>query len=218
MGCSIYAEYALEYRYLVRPDKYMFKVGLSIIDLGRMSYNRSVNSTTFKVNKDVFNLNVLSQIESVKELVDTLKVALEGITEVKEQNFSYSLPTKVVIQLDYHIWNNYYINFSPVLAVGGDSRRTDRLKNMSFYYLTPRIEKQKWGLSLPITYNSLSGVSGGAAFRWGPIYIGFDNLFSGIFEEGNLTRLNAFFGIKFQKLGDFTGKINSSGINQRRGG
>lgn len=201
---SIYTTVGLsvgsEYYYSPNPDRYKLKFGLSVLDIGRMKFARSENSVDLNVDLDYLDLNTFYGVKSLNSFSDTLENKMSGVSFNEQETFYVSLPTRLGFQADYYIARNFYLNFSTFIALTDPARSVDRVKNWNRYYLTPRLENEKIGVGLPVSYNEVSDLNIGFYFRWGPLYFGSDNLLYSLVQGGEVKGMNAFFGIKFHKL------------------
>ncbi len=197
---SIASSFGLEYRFFAQNSHYKFKLGLALLDLGRISYTGSLNSGEYVANNQDIPLDKFRKAGSLAVLGDTLNNVLQKTSELPIREFDIDLPTRFAVQTEYHVTREYYVNFSAYLALKGSQRDFEKTKNFSSYVITPRYERAKWGLQIPISYNSLAGVMPGVSARFGPVYVGSENLLRGIFQSGNVQRLNVFLGFKWSRF------------------
>lgn len=160
-------------------NKYKLKVGLSVTDIGGIKYSRWDYSKDFVINGIVYG-----------EMFEEAGVDFEEVYKTMEQNdafdidkntpevYKMSLPTAVSMQVDYNIYKGLYLNFTPYIALKR-GYNTHTFTNLS---LTPRYETSLFGISVPVQYNSMTGVSVGTGLRLGPIWVGSNNLLSTFFK------------------------------------
>ena len=165
---------------------YRFKVGVSLLDLGKLSYETNNKSFRYDMTGKVINLNDLSSIEKLPQAE-----RLAGKT------FSSSLPTTLNVNLDYRFVDGFYLNLSSQLNMVPKNEYNAHYAND--FVLTPRYETH-WGNGifgafLPISYNEVSGFNAGAAFHVGPLVFGSRSVFGNLF--GTAKELNAFVGFRF---------------------
>ena len=168
---------------------YRFKVGVSLLDLGKLSYETNNKSFRYDMTGKVINLNDLSSIEKLPQAE-----RLAGKT------FSSSLPTTLNVNLDYRFVDGFYLNLSSQLNMVPKNEYNARYAND--FVLTPRYETH-WGNGifgafLPISYNEVSGFNAGAAFHVGPLVFGSRSVFGNLF--GTAKELNAFVGFRFGNI------------------
>lgn len=166
---------------------YNFKVGVSLLDLGRLSYTTNKESFTYQlINQDI---NLKNMQESLDRLSSGLKTNLEG------EKFNSSLPTTLNINADYRFAEGVYLNLSTQLNVVSKNEYNARYAND--ITLTPRWENYTFGVYLPISYNSVSALTVGPAFRVGPLTFGSHSILSNLLTNKSAKELNFFFGVRF---------------------
>jgi len=174
---------------------------VALLDLGKLNYSRSGNSGEYQFSGRDIPINRFRDLESLDAFGDSLKSTF-GVDESFRNDFKLSLPTQFAIQADYHVIKNYYLNFSSYLAIRGEERKVDETKNATSYILTPRLEKKKWGITLPIIYSTFTGFSTGASFRIGPFYIGSKNLIAALIKGDEIETVNVYAGFKVSRLSE----------------
>ncbi|MFA6950348.1 MAG: DUF5723 family protein [Lentimicrobiaceae bacterium] len=161
---------------LLRPDqdKYKLRVGISLLDLGRVKYSKSYYSQDFTADVRDWDLSQVN-IETIKDLNDTLVNRFNLDPNAKE-TFLMRMPTALSIQVDYNLAKDFYINFSPYFAL---RKGTDIISKTHYYTsfsLTPRYDLKWFGAALPIQADEFGRVRAGLAFRLGPVWIGSNSL------------------------------------------
>jgi len=169
---------------------YRFKVGVALLDLGKLSYETNNKSYRYNlVNQDI-NLN------DIQKSFD----AIPRPEELKGTSFSSSLPTTLNINLDYRFIDGLYLNLSSQLNMVPKNEYNARYAND--FVLTPRYETHwgngVFGAFLPISYNEVSGFNTGAAFHVGPLVFGSRSILGNLI--GSSKELNAFVGIRFGNI------------------
>ena len=170
---------------------YRFKVGVSLLDLGRLSYETNRNSYAYNlVNKSI----KLNDIEKALKEADLRPKELGGTT------FKSSLPTTLNVNLDYRFVDGVYLNFSSQLNMVPKNEYNAYYGND--FVLTPRYETHwgggVFGAYLPISYNSVSSLNAGVALQVGPLVLGSRSVFGNLI--GTAKELNAFVGLRFGNI------------------
>jgi len=209
-------------RYLVRKDKnkYLLKIGVSLLDIGRLKYKKEYNSydlaadftpdylTRYKTGDNSVPENTywldadkasFSFLEYVN-FVDTLNqryLTNRGV-EKDEDNLEYftmSLPSALSLQIDVKVYRRLYVNLTSYTGLNQASSHIPSSHFISNYSITPRYE-QKWlTVSIPVQYNQYKKLSVGLGLRTAFVYIGVNNLFSAIIKDSY--SLNIYMGAKF---------------------
>jgi len=169
---------------------YRFKVGVALLDLGKLSYQTNNKSYRYDlVNQDI-------NLKDIQKSFD----AIPRPEELKGTSFSSSLPTTLNINLDYRFIDGLYLNLSSQLNMVPKNEYNARYAND--FVLTPRYETHwgngVFGAFLPISYNEVSGFNTGAAFHVGPLVFGSRSILGNLI--GSSKELNAFVGIRFGNI------------------
>jgi outer membrane protein OmpA-like peptidoglycan-associated protein len=218
----------LNYRYnmdgqkdLERKDKnkYLLKVGVSILDIGRLRYQKHYNSQDFSAN---FTPDYIDRYNSQNNNIPTNTHWMEiegsdfgfppfvnfsdtvyqrmiedrGIEPVagNEEKFTVRLPTALSLQVDVNIVKGLYVNLTTFTALHQGFSKTGNSHYMSNYSITPRYEHKWFSVMLPIYYNQYQKINLGLGLRLAFIYIGANNLFKSVFSD--TYGVNFYLGVK----------------------
>lgn len=176
--------------------KYKLRVGLAVVDLGRINYanDRYVRASTLARNASV-QLGSLDTL-SYRDLahVDWLVNQLAG-TQNTVRSFKSRLPHTLNLNVDYRVRGHYYVsalwnqNLLSKYAIG--------IRTFSGLSIIPRFEKQKVEFALPLAIaDDYRRLRVGAMLRVGPAFIGSDNL-GGVFSAGTTTGYDLYAGAAF---------------------
>ena len=209
-------------RYRVRKDKtkYLFKVGVSILDVGRLKYQKMDNSFNMSVtstqdylrrydNQDnsipssTYWMDVRKSSFSYlryTEFVDTLyNRYLNGQGVEKDESdpgyFKMKLPTSVSFQADWKVYRRYFLNFTSFTALTESFSKNPNSHYISIYSLTARYENKWITVAVPATLNQYKKIDVGLGIRTPFFYIGINNFLSSMFKDRH--SLNIYFGAKF---------------------
>jgi outer membrane protein OmpA-like peptidoglycan-associated protein len=92
------------------------------------------------------------------------------------ETYKMNLPTAFSTQIDYHVWQGFYVNQTNYLAFGFKSD-ANKVHDFTTVSITPRWENKIVGVFIPISYNSLMGMRTGMGLRLGPISIGTSSVY-----------------------------------------
>jgi outer membrane protein OmpA-like peptidoglycan-associated protein len=218
----------MKYRYnmdgekdLERKDqnKYLLKVGVSVLDIGRLRYTKAYNSQDFSAaftpdylaryasgNNNVPENTHWMDMEEVKfgfppyvNMADTIYRRGnndQGIEtgENNEEEFTIKLPTSVSVQIDVNIVKGLYVNLTTFTGLNQGISDARNSHYMSNYSITPRYEHKWFAVMVPVQYNQFQKMNVGLGIRAAFIYFGVNNLFSGLFDDPY--GVNAYFGVK----------------------
>ncbi len=159
---------------------YSWKIGASLMDIGSNAYKASAYSGSFSnLNPNISDTALASKLNGVKTiegLRDTMATIFTTAGAIDEA-FSISNPTRLVINVDKKLNNNFYVNADLSLNFYSSSSYTKlRTRELNLLTVTPRWETLAWGVYLPIQYNTQGQLWIGAAAKLGPLLVGIHNL------------------------------------------
>lgn len=183
-GLSIGVEYLLyeadhDVSDLNNNLNYSWKIGASLMDIGANSFKSSAYSGKFSnLNPNISDTVLavkLGGIRSVNGLHDTLATIFNTMESVGE-TFTISIPTRLVINIDKRLGNNFYVNGDLSLNFYSvSSYKKLYTRELNLLTITPRWETLAWGVYLPLQYNTQGQLWVGAAVKLGPLLVGIHN-------------------------------------------
>lgn len=166
------------------------RIGFSLMDIGRLSYNTNSGSSRYTMQGGTANL----PLEDLSE--DTLKNIFQQHYVVGKKVKS-SLPTTMNLSADYRIWDGFYVNASGLFNLVSKSKND--LYNPHYsntFSLTPRFDTSGFGAYLPISYDSMTKTNVGVGLRLGPLTLGSSSAISNFITKSGKD-LNFFVGVRF---------------------
>ena len=188
---------------LVRKDqnKYLLKVGVSVIDIGRLRYKKAYGSQDFVMNQTPdakylyenqindfpsnthwMNMEELSfRFPPYVDFSDTINNRITsnaGWSRYDENKdyFTITLPTAVSLQADVNVVKGFYVNLTTYTALHTGENTTGNAHYVSNYSVTPRYEHKWFSVMVPFTYGSVQKFNVGLGVRAAFIYAGINNL------------------------------------------
>ncbi|SDS26985.1 DUF5723 family protein [Christiangramia echinicola] len=185
--------FTYEYRNSTAPDslskkdnKYKFKLGLSITDIGSISYNDS-EVTNYDLNNSVETGDFEDQ--TIEEFLDENYNGTEQIV-----NSKINLPTALHFLADYEIRKRIYLSLNGSLSlINEDKKQANRIINT--ISITPRFETKIFSFYLPMGIRQYDGFSAGAGFRLGPVTIGSASAITTLLSDSSKTA-DVYIGLK----------------------
>jgi hypothetical protein len=194
--------------YEYRPDKmdkitsanrYLYKLSVSLIDMGAITYGKNVN--TFRIrNQAPVKIHVDSGFTDA--FAHNLDSGIRFSQSFAQKNLQYeegsgkitsSIPSSVVMQLDWNVLKWFYLGINWNQAV--ISRRKIALRQPSSLIIIPRIENKIVEFSVPLSlYNDYKNVGVGLFTRVGPVFLGTDNLIKSV-TGNSYSGLDFYLGI-----------------------
>jgi Family of unknown function (DUF5723) len=174
-------------------ENYLYRIGLSLIDLGSINFNRNAAAYHLQTDSGNFLNWHQSKFASNTQLDQTLSAVFyqgDSAKSLVSNHFKMGLPAAISIQADWNVCKNYFINTTIIKGFGhSDGQGVTR---PDVYSLTPRYETKWIEVSLPMSllyYGHLQPRMG-IAVRYRYFFIGGD-------APGSLLKLNDLEGVDF---------------------
>jgi hypothetical protein len=192
-----------ETAYSNKTNNYIWKIGAAITDIGTIRYSRQqtkgilakASGNTYTIDElkppsdsnDIYQLNnYYNNLFKTRTEPAALSMQLPATLHLSYDrylNTVLGIQAQVNIPLVFSRLNVYSGNYNPVSVV-----------------ITPRAEISWVGLSVPVSYNSISGFNMGACMRLGPLVIGSSSIINArIF--GRTKSADAYFILRIPLFG-----------------
>jgi outer membrane protein OmpA-like peptidoglycan-associated protein len=177
---------------LVRKDKskYKARIGISLLDVGRIKFKKSTKSGDFKADIRDWNVHDLKF-----QSVDDFNHMLDSIFVLQKTGgyFTMALPTTFSVQADYNFGHSFYLNFTSYLSPRF-IKDENKVHALNYYSLTPRWDTKWIGVFLPMTFNAYGKFTAGAAFHLGPVVFGSNSMLN--LFAGSISGMDFHFAVK----------------------
>ncbi len=161
--------------------EYEWKIGVSLLDVGRNSYTFGSESRTAGNPKSNVSDSALDakfdDPGSLAKFNDSLATIVNNIS-VPGGGFNVWNPTRLVINVDRPLPGNFAINANLSLNLSGSNSGNGKsffVKEMNLLNLTPRWETRRWGAYLPVQLTTDGKFWVGGAVKAGPLLLGVHN-------------------------------------------
>jgi hypothetical protein len=201
-------------------DEYLWKIGVSLLDLGRVTFDQNArehlavsDQLVVLATEEFQNIEDLQDFESKLELFSD-QVLGDSALSYLDGEFSMWLPTALSVQADYKFAPNLFVNATWVqgIPLGGVGVRRGSLLAVS-----PRFEHRWFGATLPLSVYNWQDVRVGLAARVAFFTVGTSNLGS-IFGQNTFTGTDFFFAVKMNPFDlGLSGNGRSSGKKRNKG-
>jgi len=169
--------------YRANKEKYLLKVGISLLDIGRIKYHKGYYSQDFFADVADWNIGDI-QINTIEDFNDTLRNRF-NFSESAIESYSMGLPTALCLQIDYNMGRNFYLNFSPFIALKKGTNIISKTHYYTTYSLTPRYDIKWFGAALPLHADEYGHILAGVGLRLGPLWVGSNSIISTFFSKKN---------------------------------
>ena len=183
-------------------NKYKLRIAVSVLDIGRISFNRSSNQASdYTVNVPPAGQFAISQFanKSISQYKPILDASPYFTGTALGNSYNVNLPTTLQANVDYLVHGGFAVNGAAQFTLN-----TEGALNL-FYYnsysLTPRWENSLFSVEVPLNYNQLTHFNAGVAFRVGPFFIGSGSVLSALVHDSKQADLHVgvHFGMPYKK-------------------
>lgn len=181
---------------------YKYSIAVSITDLGSVGYYADSGSGVYKLAGHEKGFESLRKRgdEEIGPFLE--RVVKDSVIVLKEsvQKFRMGLPTALRINTDWVANNNFNIAVNALLNLKGNGGSIYRPAYVSYINVTPSYGNRRYSVSMPCTFYGKQTLTLGAAFRYGPFYIGSSSLISNLLPK-TLKNADFYMGVmlKFKK-------------------
>lgn len=171
-------------------EKYKVNAGMSIRNMGSMTFQDNNNSTTnYQLSIPEATLSnpglSLSQFENVQNLQDVETILQNSgyLTSVKSnKDFVVKLPTVFSAYADVKILTKVYLTLFTQQKLNSDNNN-DQITTQNIISLTPRVNLGFFEAYLPISNNEVSGTNVGIGFRFRGFYLGSSSIITTVLND-----------------------------------
>lgn len=160
---------------------YKWKIGISLLDFGFARYTYYPESAKTNGIKDAMTPEILLDkfvgvTDNIGSFNDTVSTVVESFTKLNG-SFNIYHPSRLHLNIDRRLTPFLYVNVSGSLPFSVVSRdKNYSVNDMAVFSITSRYERERFGLYLPLVYNTKTKLHVGAALRAGPMIVGLNNL------------------------------------------
>lgn len=180
-------------------NKYIFKLGVSLVDVGMFNFNKPANVNSFQGNINNWDIRN-AHYKTLKDFDTALaNRVLPNLNDPR--NYNVYLPTALSAQFDVKFVKGLFLNVMSYWPVSLGDEPGKRFDKYGYYTITPRFETRHFGLYIPYTVTQRNDLADykqhllGATVRIGPLFIGSSNLGSMLFNN-KLKSADVHVGLK----------------------
>jgi hypothetical protein len=175
----------VDYQYL-KNGKYMLNAGLSVRNIGSMTFNDDNNyNTTYSLNIPSSNPLDLSLFENIDSLSDVEQILQEEgyLSQTRNKtDFKVALPTTITTYVDLKIVPKVYVTAFLQQKLN-DNRDNEQITAPNIFSITPRVNLGFFEGYIPVTIHEISGTNVGIGFRLGGFYLGTSSLVTALISD-----------------------------------
>jgi len=166
-------------------NKYLLKVGLSITDIGSITYD-NVTQYSFDLNNRTAST---VGYDDAEEFLDNNYTSVETTSKQK-----VNLPTALRLSADYNIHKSIYLSLLGAFSlVQNNTEYTNKINNA--VTIAPRLETKWFSFYSPVSFRQYEDFAWGAGFRLGPLTLGSGSILSNMISKESKTA-DLYLGLK----------------------
>lgn len=176
---------------------YVWKAGISIMDLGFINFKDNALEHHFFADNDMrFKVDDLDDVKTMDELYGCISANYfdgDSTASLVGNSFVVGLPTTLRLQFDYNIHENIFVNatfIQPVRLFKYSVKAAPRLM------VEPRYESEYFDFALPISLYDYKFLHVGASFRFAYLTIGTENI-ANYLGLGNANGMDVYVAVRF---------------------
>lgn len=159
--------------WLKNKNKYKYRFGVSLTDLGSISYKGTANTKKYDLNNTLTEAQ-FNAAKNPSDLFNNNYSVISRSTVVKAY-----LPTALHANLDWNIHNKFYLNVNGDYNVNNIATENKNTIANSVMVI-PRYESESFGFYLPVGMVQYSGLQVGTGFRIGQFFLGSGSVLSNL--------------------------------------
>ena len=160
-----------------KQDKqhYKWKLGVSLLDVGRIKYNKSAASYNYTSTEvSIFSDEDFENIEDPDDFINAINNSGNASSaELVKSDFGMWMPMALSVQFDAPLIDRLYVSGT---AVVGMRFRGAAIERSDLIAVTPRFEAKWFEIGMPVSLYRWTDFQMGTYLRMGPLTIGTDNL------------------------------------------
>jgi hypothetical protein len=184
-------------------NDYKWKIGLAVLDMGFQRYSFGVRSRAISAvfpnvaSDSLLDIKFSGSVNSLERLNDTL-ATLGTLGGNGTRQFNVLNPVRMVLNVDRYITGNFFINAELSFNLGSLApKQYYTTEELNLLTVVPRWETRKYGVYLPLSYNTRQQFWVGGAFKAGPLLFGVHNL-ANIFSTKKIQNGGGYIAITFR--------------------
>jgi len=177
---------------------YIFKVGISLLDIGKIKFNTNARSYMFDTTNVIWTGTHASDMNSPDKFDSVIIQHLAGSQNlsVKTNNITIWLPSALSVQVDFHAYKNFYINSTAIKSIHFGNQYALRPTSLSF---APRFETRFWEVNLPVTLYEKFSPRIGLSLRFSNLTIGTEKII-GFMSSYDFSGMDLYASLKINFL------------------
>ena len=187
-----------------RYDAYNYKIGISLLDIGYIRFNKGAQQTTFQSTQtewykpyDTLPNGTLNEINAKIN-----SYFFDNAEEViQSKKFTMTTPAALSLQYDHAVKDYLFVNAT---VIWGFNIGSESVKRASIIAITPRFETARLEVSLPLSIYEWGWLSPriGLSMRYGNFFLGIDKI-NTLIGLGDFNGFDVYAGLRLNLSNNF---------------
>jgi hypothetical protein len=157
-----------------KQNKYLYKIGFSIVDIGIIKFGNASETTEYTGNSTTILPQTYKKFNGFENVIATTNTEL-GASIPANNTFKVFMPASAIFIIDYHVKEYFYLNFNWRQSLLNARRRG--IIGYSGAAIVPRYEKKSFEAAIPIGIdNNYKNLNVGFSLRYYGFFLGSDNI------------------------------------------
>ena len=197
---GVATDIGVTYQWKDGKEKYKIKGGLSVRNIGSMTFkdynNYNTNYTFTTQGRPPLNLNLFENVDNLSE-VEAILISNGYLTQTPNKtDFKVNLPTLLTMYADFKIVPKVYVTgYLQQKMKKDDANEQNTSRNI--FSVTPRVNLGFFEAYLPVSTDDISGTNVGFGFRLSGFYLGSNSIITSL-TDGK--QANIYTGFRYAFL------------------
>ena len=197
---GVATDIGVTYQWKDGKEKYKIKGGLSVRNMGSMTFkddnNYNTNYTFTTQGRPPLNLNLFENVDNLSE-VEAILISNGYLTQTPNKtDFKVNLPTLLTMYADFKIVPKLYVTGYLQQKMKKDDGN-EQITSRNIFSVTPRVNLGFFEAYLPVSTDDISGTNVGFGFRLSGFYLGSNSIITSL-TDGK--QANIYTGFRYAFL------------------
>ena len=197
---GVATDIGVTYQWKDGKEKYKIKGGLSVRNIGSMTFkddnNYNTNYTFTTQGRPPLNLNLFENVDNLSE-VEAILISNGYLTQTPNKtDFKVNLPTLLTMYADFKIVPKVYVTGYLQQKMKKDDAN-EQITSRNIFSVTPRVNLGFFEAYLPVSTDDISGTNVGFGFRLSGFYLGSNSIITSL-TDGK--QANFYTGFRYAFL------------------
>jgi hypothetical protein len=197
---GVATDFGVTYQWKDGKEKYKIKGGLSVRNIGSMTFkddnNYNTNYTFTTQGRPPLNLNLFENVDNLSE-VEAILISNGYLTQTPNKtDFKVNLPTLLTMYADFKIVPKVYVTGYLQQKMKKDDAN-EQITSRNIFSVTPRVNLGFFEAYLPVSTDDISGTNVGFGFRLSGFYLGSNSIITSL-TDGK--QANFYTGFRYAFL------------------